>query len=471
MPDFSSVQRVAYLSVSRPRSSSSWSLSTTALSGIDPGRVQQVLVDVLLGRRVRTHVADVVRIRRADMRIEQVVDEEIGRDRALGAIEDHRRVRAADRALLRDVELDRRLLGLDGVDVRAPGVADPDVAAGHVLLVLDAVQPDERVLLLEQREGLVELAVINGVGAEAELDERRCEGLALVVEHRDMAGPAVVPERLPAGGRLLDLVAVVGDARRPPHVRHRMGVARVVARVRPLGGEIDLVRDERQVERQDLLDGDQSRDVGRGREGDVEAGLAGGDPGVHPFVRVEEVGADLDLDLVVLEDLLLERRDDVLAHVLGVVPDVELALGHRHGCRSGRRGRCGRDGRCRGWRDDRSARRCRHGRCRTRGARGTGRDDRGQCRERTDLGDLLQQHPAGDPVLCHVTDEFALEIDLRALRVGHSGASSDATARPRPRTSASAGGQVTATSLPTGSRIPALGDSTVRSSPPAVRSR
>ena len=45
-------------------------------------------------------------------------------------------------------------------------MADPDVARGHVLLVLDAVQPDERVLLLEQRERLVELAPSSIVLAE-----------------------------------------------------------------------------------------------------------------------------------------------------------------------------------------------------------------------------------------------------------------------------------------------------------------
>ena len=38
-----------------------------------------------------------------------------------------------------------------------------------------------------------------------------------------------------------------------------------------------------------------------------------------------------------------------------------------------------------------------------------------------------------------------------------------------PRTSASDGDQATATSLPTGSRIPALGARTVSASPPAVR--
>ena len=323
-------------------------------------------------------------------------------------------------------------------------------------------------LLLEQGERLVQLAVVDRVGAEVELDERRGERLALVVQHRDVALPALVPEGFPAGRRLLDLGRVVGHAGRPPHVRHRVRVARVVARVRPFGAEVDLVRDERQVQRQDLVDRDEARDVGRRRERDVEAGLAGGDARVHPLVRVEEVRADLDVDLVVLLDLLDEGRDDVLAHVLGVVPDVELGLGH--GRRRRRRGGRRRGGHARRDRRRRGRDRRRDGRGARRGAGGTRRDDRGERGEGTHLGDLLEQHPPGDPVLRHVPGELPLEVDAAVGSVVHDCSSSGAPG-PRPRTSASDGDQLTATSLPTGSRTPVLGVMTVRSSPPVVRTR
>ena len=129
------------------------------------------------------------------------------------------------------------------------------------------------------------------------------------------------------------LAGVVADAGRPPHVRDRVSVARVVSRVRPLLAEVDEVREQRLVEREQRLLGHEVRDVDRDRERHVvpaavaaqlRVGLVG--------VREEVVG---DLDAV----LLLERRDDVLADVLGPVVDEELVLGFGHRRRLGRRGR------------------------------------------------------------------------------------------------------------------------------------
>src|SRR6476646_9117544 len=50
---------------------------------VDPGHVEEILGDERLGRLVRSHVADVVRVLGADVGVEQVVDEQVGRDRVL----------------------------------------------------------------------------------------------------------------------------------------------------------------------------------------------------------------------------------------------------------------------------------------------------------------------------------------------------------------------------------------------------
>ena len=72
--------------------------------------------------------------------------------------------------------------------------------------------------------------------------------LLVVVHERDVAVVARVPEHVGARRDLLDLRRVVADAGRPPHVRHRVLVARVVARVGPLGAEVHEIRDQRMVE-------------------------------------------------------------------------------------------------------------------------------------------------------------------------------------------------------------------------------
>ena len=114
---------------------------------------------------------------------------------------------------------------------------------------------------------------------------------------------------------------VVADAGRPPHVRHRMRVARVVARIGPLGAEVHDVRDERLVERDDGAALDEVGDVDRDREADVVAATVVAELGVRLVGVGEEVVRHLDAVL------LLEGRDDVLADVVGPVVDEQLGLG------------------------------------------------------------------------------------------------------------------------------------------------
>ena len=256
-------------------------------------------------------------------------------DRVLGAREDRDRVRPADGPLLGEVEDHLRVFLVDDVQVGAPHLADPDVARAHRLAGVRGVLADQRLLLLEQRQGLVELPEVAGVRVVAELDEREREALLPLVEHRDVLVEARVPECLAAGQRVGDLAGVVGDARRPPHVRHRVLVARVVARIRPLLAQVDQVRDQREVELHEGALGDEVRDVDRDRERDVVAAAVVAELRVGLIgVREEVVG---DLDAV----LLLEGGDRVLADVLGPVVDeqLRLGLGHRRRRDRGRRAR------------------------------------------------------------------------------------------------------------------------------------
>ncbi len=88
------------------------------------------------------------------------------------------------------------------------------------------------------------------------------------------------------------------------------------------------------------------------------------------------------------------------------------------------------------------------------------------------LCDALQEIAPRQPFLDHVADQRRLDVDGSAVvSLGHDCSSSPdgPVPGPPPRTSASDGGQVTATSLPTGRRTPVLDASTDRTRPPAVR--
>ena len=215
--------------------------------------------------------------------------------------------------------------------------------------------------------------------------------------------PARVPEGLAAGQGVGDLGRVVGDAGRPPHVRHRVGVARVVLRVRPFGAEVDDVRDERLVELEERALGEECRDVHRDRERQVVAAAVVAELRVG-LVRVrEEVVRDLDAVL------LLERGDRRVADVLGPVVDEQLAFGRGH---RRRLDRC--DGARRG--GTRSHRRPQPRQRRT----GWGRllrtrrsQARGRPRVRTCA--TLEQLAAADPPLDHVADQRLLQVDAGSV--------------------------------------------------------
>ena len=184
--------------------------------------------------------------------VEQVVDEQLRRDRVGRAGERRDRVGALDAALLRDVVGEVRDRLLDREPVGAPDVADPDVARRHRRDRVGRVGADERLLLLR--------------AARAPRRARRC--LSVLAEWPSWI--SVSPktscqsssiEMCPFQrwshsafelvGVVLDPGRVVADAGRPPHVRDRVLVARVVARVRPLRAEVADVRQERLVELRD----------------------------------------------------------------------------------------------------------------------------------------------------------------------------------------------------------------------------
>ncbi len=234
------------------------------------------------------------------------------------------------------------------------------------------------------------------------------------------------------------------------------------------GAEVHEVRDEREVELADDPGLAEARDVDRGRERDVVAVAVVAELGVGHLDVIEQLVFDLDLVL------LLERRDDVLADVVEPVVDDELGFGGRDRgrlCRrGGRRDRCGSRGRRR---DRGRCRRRRRGRGRRGAAGGAGRDDRSQGHHGAERADPGEEVPSGHPLLGQIVLESLFDLIMEGVvSVGHGAVSSGSSGTPTgppPRTSASDGDQVTATSLPTGSRIPALGVRTVRARPPGVR--
>ena len=130
--DVSVVHRLVYLSRSAPSScTSSTSLSSIVLARVDVGIAQDRRVDELLRRRVRPHVADVVRVVRAHLGVEVEVDPQVGRDRVRRARQHDHRVGAADGALARDDVLRlracRRASGSSRRTTRGSSTASPTV--------------------------------------------------------------------------------------------------------------------------------------------------------------------------------------------------------------------------------------------------------------------------------------------------------------------------------------------------------
>ncbi len=164
--------------------------------------------------------------------------------------------------------------------------------------------------------------------------------------------------------------------------------------------------------------GDERRDVDRDRERQVVPAAVVAELGVGLVGVGEEVERDLDAVL------RLERRDRVLADVLGPVVDEELGLGGRDRRRLGRGGRRPRrqrsaaDAAAEAAADAR--RRRRRGSPRRR--RRAGGDDRRERRRGADRADPLEELAARDPSLDHVAVQSLLEVDARpVVVVRHAG--------------------------------------------------
>ena len=212
--DRSFVQRSGYFCRSAPEVVDLLELVEHRLVRVD-GRVgEDRRVDVLLGRLVGAHVVDEVRVRRADLGVEHVVDEQVGGDRVRGVRQQHHRVRAADAALGREHVLDRR------PSPRSPGATSPLHAC--MTQTSPLVRSPMSSVVYVRRSGFcssssasacVELGVARRVDVVAEPDERGRERLAVVVEHRHLALPPRVPERGPRGQVVRDLRGVVARRR------------------------------------------------------------------------------------------------------------------------------------------------------------------------------------------------------------------------------------------------------------------
>ena len=244
-----------------------------------------------------------------------------------------------------------------------------------------------------------------------------------------------------------------------------MQVVRVVRGVLPVRTEVLRIRDQPHVKRLDHPVADQPGDLRGGGIADVIAAtLAILAQRRHLRRGIGEPGV-LDLDPVLVLECLLRRVADVGIPVV----DDELLLRRRLRCGERGGGRLpgdARDGsRARG-------RTCQHAdrRRRRRCASAAGGHDRGERHGHAKRAHPLEELTTRQPILRHDPDELALQVDAGAVvSVAHDGSSSGRPV-PWPRMRASEGDQVTATSQPTGSRIPVLGEMTLRASPPEVRS-
>ena len=169
----------------------------------------------------------------------------------------------------------------------------------------------------------------------AELFQAGAEYVHRVVEHRDLALPALIPKIRPALRQGCDL-GVGDDAGGVPHVGHAPAQVGVPLRMAEDRIEIVEMGEARVIEfgQQPVLA--HRADVVIGREHDVPTGVAGHHPGQHLFVALVDGVADLDAELA------LEVGNGVGRDVGGPVEDVEPRAPGAAGSRRSRRVQGGR---------------------------------------------------------------------------------------------------------------------------------
>ena len=245
----------------------------------------------------------------------------------------HRGVGPAGGAFLRHRAGDRLLLRLQQVDLEAPG------RGGHHALVLEVVDLDHRVvpvaghqlaLLAQQVERSLVLILVQLVGVlDAQLRlglhqvqgrigdvDRAVEGLHPSLVRLAVRQGGLLEHDLPAGGRCLEDVRVVGEHVVAPLVGHAVVLAVHVVPGRLLQARVDVLeaRDQTGVDFLHASAGDQA-----------QAGIAGGGHQVEAALvhqrdhLVRGVGG---LDPHLAAGLLLEVGDPVVALVRLAALDV-----------------------------------------------------------------------------------------------------------------------------------------------------
>jgi len=287
---------------------------------------------------------------RADVGLEHVVDEHV-RGVGLGRVGGHdHRVLPDDAALFGDDVADVGVVQVGDAGREPPRHRGEDLAAAQVAVVVGRVEGRHAVACLkDQLEGLLVGGRIGLVPVVAQVDQRRPDHLALVLQQRRLAAQRVLVEYdAPARGRSLVGGDVEGEAGGRVLVGQRVDVVRVVVGAHLVRVEVGGVGDQAQVQRgQQLLVGHD----GDGVVGDYHqavAGVADGDLG--DGVLVGDVGVEGDAHAA----LLLEHVEDGRVDVVGPVQEVDRVgeplrvaaasrLGRRRGRLGGRDGGLGRD--------------------------------------------------------------------------------------------------------------------------------
>ena len=163
----------------------------------------------------------------------------------------------------------------------------------------------------------------------AALEGRNGVGVAAVVEHQDIARVLLIPQVGPAGGCLVHHGGIIDNAGGAEHIRHSIGIFRVIVRVAVFLVDLLEVGDVVVIQRLEHSLVDHLGDHIVRRDDHVVIGSTGFQFGVHGLVGVEGCVVHLDAGEL-LEGrhhihAVIRTVGDILAPVVDVQGDV-LAL-------------------------------------------------------------------------------------------------------------------------------------------------
>ena len=290
----------------------------------DVGR-RRLRIHILLGRRFRRGIAEIVKIFAVHFRRAEEVDVSLRTFLVRCARGDAQRVDEEVEALLREAEA--KILVFPDHHKIVAGVVrrDPRLAALH--LVIDLVHDvglHERLLLDELVGRSAQLVLVARVGRIPEHRFRDGESVARIIEHQNLPGVLAVPEKIPTADVLfVHIGAVVDDADGAPGIRNGVEVIGVVGGIFVRLVHVLIVRDVVKVERQKQSLVDQPTDHIVGRDDDIVGRATGLELGIHRFVRVERHVIHMDARCLLEGGVDIDVAVRAVGNVLAPVVDVD----------------------------------------------------------------------------------------------------------------------------------------------------